>query len=120
MKYLKQFSIILLISFMGEILRWLIPLPIPASIYGLVLMLAALCSGSLKVDKIEETSTFLIEIMPVMFVPPTVAILNSWGEMKKIIFPIAVIIILTTIVVMVVTGRITQSVIRRGRKRRHE
>ena len=49
MKFLKQFLWILLISFLGEALRALIPLPIPASVYWLVLMLAALITGVLKV-----------------------------------------------------------------------
>ena len=42
MKYFRQFFIILAISFVGEILHMVLPLPVPASIYGLVLMLLAL------------------------------------------------------------------------------
>ena len=42
MKFLKQFTIILIVSFIGEILNHLIPLPVPASIYGLVIMFACL------------------------------------------------------------------------------
>lgn len=67
MKFIKQFSIILLITFLGELLHILIPLPIPASVYGLVLMLIALRSGLVKVEHVKETAVFLIEIMPVMF-----------------------------------------------------
>ena len=69
MKFIKQFSIILLITFLGELLHILIPLPIPASVYGLVLMLIALRSGLVKVEHVKETAVFLIEIMPVMFIP---------------------------------------------------
>lgn len=120
MKYLKQFFIIMLISFLGEILRWLIPLPIPASIYGLVLMLVALCTGIITVEKVEETSTFLIEIMPVMFIPASVGLLDSWGKLKNIIFPVAIIIVVSTIVVMGVTGKITQGIIRMEKRKKHE
>ena len=42
MKLLKQFLIILFVSFLGEILNYLIPLPIPASIYGILIMFLAL------------------------------------------------------------------------------
>ena len=42
MKYLRQFCIILLVSALGEGLHILLPLPVPASVYGLVLMLGAL------------------------------------------------------------------------------
>lgn len=77
MKYLRQFCIILLISFLGELLHILIPLPIPASVYGLVLMLTALCTGILKLTQVRETADFLIEIMPVMFIPAAVGLLES-------------------------------------------
>ena len=120
MKYLRQFFIIMLISFFGEFLKWLIPLPIPASIYGLVLMLTALCTGIITVDKVEETSTFLIEIMPIMFIPASVGLLDSWGELKSIILPVGAIIIISTIVVMTVTGKVTQGIIRMEKRKEHE
>ena len=69
MKYLRQFCIILLVSALGEGLHILLPLPVPASVYGLVLMLGALASGILKLEQVEEAADFLVEIMPVMFVP---------------------------------------------------
>ena len=64
MKYFKQFGIILTVSFLGELLHALIPLPVPASIYGLVLMLAALITGLIPLDRVREAGSFLIEIMP--------------------------------------------------------
>ena len=116
MKYLRQFAIILFISLLGELLRILIPLPIPASVYGLVLMLVALTTGILKVHQVKEAADFLIEIMPVMFIPAGVGLLTAWGALKPVWFPIAVITVVTTVIVMVVTGHVTQFVIRRGRR----
>ena len=58
MKYLRQFAIILFISLLGELLRILIPLPIPASVYGLVLMLVALTTGMLKVHQVKAAADF--------------------------------------------------------------
>ena len=69
MKFLRQFMIILLLSFLGEVLKMFIPLPIPASVYGLVLMLLCLVTGILKASQVKEAAFFLIEIMPVMFIP---------------------------------------------------
>lgn len=116
MKYLKQFGIILFVSLLGELLRMLIPLPIPASVYGLVLMLILLMTGIIKLQQIKEVSAFLIEIMPVMFIPAGVGLLTAWGALKPVWFPIAVITVVTTVIVMVVTGHVTQFVIRRGRR----
>lgn len=113
MKYIRQFCIILLVSALGELLHLLLPLPVPASVYGLILMLAALCAGVLKLEQVEETSDFLIEIMPVMFIPAGVGLFNAWGVLKPVLVPVAVITVLTTVIVMAVTGRVTQAVIRK-------
>ena len=67
------------VSFVGEILHAVLPLPIPASIYGLVLMLALLMTGALKLDTVEDAGKFMIEIMPVMFIPAGVGLMESWG-----------------------------------------
>ena len=90
MKYLRQFCIILLISALGEGLHILLPLPVPASVYGLVLMLGALTSGILKLEQVEDAADFLVEIMPVMFVPAGVGLLEAWGDLQPIWLPVAV------------------------------
>lgn len=114
MKYMKQFSIILAVSFAGEICHFLIPLPIPASIYGLVILFAGLFLGVIKLDSVKETGRFLIEIMPLMFIPAAVGLLESWGLLKPICIPVVGITLVTTMIVMVVTGKVTQFVIKRG------
>ena len=97
-------------------LRVLIPLPIPASVYGLVLMLLALITGILKVHQVKEASAFLIEIMPVMFIPAGVGLLESWPALKPVWIPVVLITMLTTIIVMVVTGRVAQRIIGKENK----
>ena len=117
MKYLKQFAIILIVSFLGE-LHLAIPLPIPASVYGLILMLLALCLGILRLEQVKEAADFLIEIMPVMFIPAAVGLLDSWSALKPIFVPVVLITILTTVIVMGVTGQVTQRMIRRKEHRK--
>lgn len=112
MKYLRQFGIILFISFLGELLHLLLPLPVPASVYGLVLMLAALCTGILKQEQVKETAGFLIEIMPVMFLPAAVGLMDAWPALRPIWLPVALITLSTTVIVMAVTGLVTQFLIR--------
>lgn len=117
MKYIRQFAIILTISFLGEVLKSLIPLSIPASIYGLVLMLAALCTGIIKPDSVKESAKFLVEVMPLMFIPAAVGLTESWGIIRPALVPILVLTLVSTVLVMAVSGRVTQAVIRRGRKK---
>ena len=116
MKYVQQFSIILLISVIGEILKTFLPLPVPASVYGLVIMLVALLTGILKLDQVKGAADFLVEIMPVMFIPAGAGLVESWSALKPICVQVVVIMFVSTIVVMVISGRVTQFVIRRNRK----
>lgn len=111
MIYIRQFGIILGITFLGELLNFTIPLPIPASIYGLILMLVLLSTKILSLNQVKETGNFLIEIMPLMFIPAAAGILVSWDILKSILIPLIIITIITTVIVMVVTGRITQFVL---------
>ena len=112
LKLLRQFLIILLLSLVGEGLHALLPLPVPASVYGLVLMLLCLCTGTLRLDQVERASDFLIEIMPVMFVPAAVGLTESWEQLPGVLVPVLVIMVLTTVLVMVVTGHVTQFVMK--------
>ncbi|MCI9614696.1 MAG: CidA/LrgA family protein [Dorea sp.] len=116
MLYLRQFCIILFVSFLGELLHVIIPLPIPASVYGLVLMLAALCTGIIRLNQVKETAGFLIEIMPVMFIPAAAGLLNSWSLLRPVWLPFIVITLVSTIIVMGVTGQITQRMIQKDMK----
>lgn len=114
MKFIRQFSIILIISFAGEILNYLIPLPVPASIYGLVIMLICLMTGLVPLDAVKDTGKFLIEIMPLMFIPAAVGLLESWGVLKPVWIPVIAITVISTIAVIAVTGHIAQLVLKRG------
>lgn len=117
MKYLKQFLIILVISFAGEVLKALLPLPVPASIYGMVLLFACLATGVIRLEAVREAGKFLIEIMPVMFIPAGVGLMSSWGVLKPMILPVGVVTVAVLVAVMAVTGRVAQRVIWRGRKK---
>ena len=110
MKFLRQFMIILLLSFLGEVLKMFIPLPIPASVYGLVLMLLCLVTGILKTSQVKEAAFFLIEIMPVIFIPAAAGLIDSWKVLQPLLLPILVITVVITIFVMVVTGKIAQMI----------
>ena len=108
---MKEFAIILTISFLGEFLNYALPLPVPASIYGLLIMLICLMSGIIKVDMVKDASGFLIEIMPLMFIPAGVGLLESWGVLKPVCIPVITITLVSTVVVMGITGLITQHIL---------
>ena len=112
MKYIRQFTIILIISFLGEVLKELIPLSIPSSIYGVVLMLTALCTGIIKLESVREAGHMLTRNMQLLFIPATVGLMVSWDQIQGILIPVAILASISTVIVMVVSGRVTQKTIR--------
>lgn len=120
MKYVFQFLLILLVTFIGEILHALIPLPIPAGIYGLVLMFAALKTRVIPIEKIRDSADFLLDAMPVMFVGPCVGFMTVVQTQGIAVLYISVIAVITTVIVLAVTGRTAQFVLRRTRGGRHD
>lgn len=112
MKYLKQIAIILAVSFSGEFLNWLLPFPVPGSIYGMVILFVALMTGVIKLSSVKNVGDFLIDILPLLFIPPTVGLLDAWPIMQEFLVPVIVISIVSTIFVAAVSGRVTQYFLR--------
>lgn len=112
--------IILLFSLLGETLKYVLPLPIPSSIYGMILLFVSLMTGIIKLDQVETVGKLLIEIMPIMFIPAGVKIMASWSVLEPMIVPVSVITVVVLIVVMIATGRVSQAIIRLDSKKEGE
>ena len=109
MKIIRQFTIILAVSFAAELLHYFISLPIPSSVYGLILMLLLLFGGVIKVEQVEEVGDFFLTILPVLFVAPCVSLLTVIGDHKRSIPLFLLIAVLSTVVVTGVTGLVAQA-----------
>ncbi len=117
MNYIVQLVIILTVTFIGEGMYFLIPLPIPASIYGLLLMLICLKTNIIKLEHVKSVGNSLLEIMPIMFIPPAVGLIDVWSDVTHILLPIMIITILTTVLVMAATGKMTDFILKRNGER---
>ncbi len=113
MKYTKQLAIILSVSLVGELLRALLPLPIPASIYGMLLMLTALCTGVVKLEQVRETGKFLVAVMTLFFIPSTVGLMEKWGDMRQMLLPLIIISVVSLLTTFAASGWVTQALMRR-------
>lgn len=107
-------------SLAGELAHHLLPLPVPASIYGLLGLLAALKAGWLHPAKIERTADFLVEIMPLLFVPAGVGLVASWEDLRHVLVPVLLITLVSTVLVFGVTGVVAQRLLDRKKEARHE
>ena len=94
----------------------LLPLPVPASIYGMVLLFVCLQTGIVKLSQIEETADLLLGVMPIFFISPTVSLMSSIGVIKDSLLGVFVTCIVSTAVIMVVVGLVSQAIIRREKK----
>lgn len=118
MKYLSQFLIILGFTLTGEALQRIIPLPIPASVYGLSLLFLALCLKLIKVEQVKQTGAFLTSILPVLFVSPAVNIVDDWGLIREDLLPIFLIMVGSTVLTFGISGRVAQWLLKKGGDRK--
>ena len=108
MKYISQFARITAFSLAGEVLAAVLPLPIPASVYGLLLLAAALKFGVLKLDQVRETGLFLTGIFPLLFVPAAAGVMELGSQLMNLLLPAVLAIVPITALVMAVTGMVAQ------------
>ena len=116
MKYLTQFLRILAFTLVGELLQRLVPLPIPASVYGLVLLFEALNTGLVKLEQVKDAGGFLISILPILFVSPAVGILDNWEAIRGALIPILALTLLSTVLTFGIAGRATQAMMGKEEK----
>ena len=108
MKYIRQFAIIMLFSLLGELCHLMLPIPIPASIYGMVLLFLSLALGLLKVEAVKETGSFLVSLLPLLFVVPTVGLMGYWDLIRDKLWQIVILIVVTTVLTFGVSGLLTK------------
>ncbi|MFQ9511506.1 MAG: CidA/LrgA family protein [Lachnospiraceae bacterium] len=117
MKVLFQFLVIILFSFIGEVLSAILPLPVPASVYGLLLLFLCLCTNVIKLEQIETAADFFIQIMPTLFIASTVSLITILGDIADSLIGIVFITVISTLVVMVTTGHVAQFMIQKKENR---
>lgn len=113
MKYLSQCAYIFGFTMIGELLHALLPLPVPAAIYGLVLLFLALMTGLVKPEQVSAVGKFLIAIMGIFFVAPGVNLVDCWDLLSENLLAILFIIGLSTVIVFGIAGWVTQALNRR-------
>ena len=98
----------------GEVLQRIVPLPIPASVYGLVLLFLALCFGLVKLEQVKATGAFLTSILPILFVSPAVGIVEDWGLIREDLLPILLMLVASTVLTFGISGRTAQALLKKG------
>lgn len=113
MKYISQLLIILFYAFLGELCNYLLPFPIPGSIYGIVFLLLSLNFKIISLDQIKETGKFLVEIMPIMFIPAAIGLIDLWPILQNNLVAYVLIVLASTTLVMGVAGKVCEWVVKK-------
>lgn len=116
MKYIKQLGVILIFSALGELLQYFLPFPIPASVYGMVLLFVALVTGILPREAVKGTGAFLVSILPLLFVVPIVGLVSNLDLIARNLVPIVITIVLPTVITFAVSGLVTQKLLKKEGK----
>ena len=118
MKYMIQIGIISTIAFIAELLYYIVPLPIPASVYGMAILFMCLCLGIIKLEMVEDLADWILSIMPIFFIAPTVGLIETFADIKGQLVPLVLMCVVSTFVVTSVTGLIAQGIIRMRKEKK--
>lgn len=116
MKYIKQFTIIALIALIGELISYLVPVTIPGSIYGFAILFLGLCTKIIPLDAVKEAGHFFVDIMVLTILPAAVGLMNVWDVFSNDALIYLLASIVGTLIVMVVSGRVTQWLMKKTEK----
>lgn len=116
MKYIAELAVILCFTLLGELVRLAVPLPVPAGIYGLLLLFLSLVLGIVKLEQVAHTGRYILEVMIVMFIAPGVGIIKNWGLLSTVLLPYCAIVLISTVAVMAVTGLAAQRLVKKEEK----
>lgn len=117
MKGVKQLGIILTILWVGQFISDYFSLPIPGAVLGMIILFVLLMFKVIKISQIQYITDVLLENLPVLFIPAGVGIINEFSSLKGNLVKLSIILILTTIIIMVVTGTVVQFLVNKKKGR---
>lgn len=116
-----QIGILFAICWVSQIVESILPFAFPASVIGMALLFALLCTHKLRIGHIREKSDFLLENMAFFFVPAGVSIVNYFDALRSSLLPLLLICLVTTVVTFAVTAySIRLTLLLMGRGKRHD
>lgn len=116
MKELKGFFILMLCFYLGDILQKSLHLIAPGAVIGMAILLILLLTKVVKLSDVEVSANFIVANMMLTFIPGGVKLIAVKDELFSNIVPILVILIVSTLVTMLVTGYVVEFLIKMGRK----
>lgn len=108
LKMLKAFLYIFLFLGMGELINYLIDIPVPGNILGMIFIFAALKLKLIKLETVKPASDILIKYMVLFFVPFGVGLMSYFDFIKSYWLILSVAVVITTLITLYVTALVQQ------------
>ncbi|MDR4434966.1 antiholin-like murein hydrolase modulator LrgA [Bacillus tequilensis] len=118
--FLTQAFIFAVIMLVSNMIAAIVPIPIPASVVGLVLLFLLLCLKVIKLEQVETLGTSLTSLIGFLFVPSGISVMNSLGVMQQYGLQIVLVILLATIILLGATGLFSQLILSLSGKHKTE
>ena len=99
---------------LGEGIARTTHLPLPGNVIGMLLLLALLGARVVPRSSLEPAADLLLRHLPLLFVPAAVGVVRYVGLIRAELWTVATITVLTTALVLIVTGRIAAATVARG------
>lgn len=100
-KILVQMAIFSGVLFVSDVISSFLPLPIPASVIGIILLFLALHTGIIKLAWVEDLGETFIANISFLFVPSSISLITSLDIIKGQELKILGLIFFWTLVAMV-------------------
>lgn len=110
---IKQYAIIFMVTYIGEIISKFINFPFPGPVIGMLIFFILLERKLINLDSVEKGVNTILLNLAIFFIPPGVAIISALDMLHGNILKIVITMMLTTIITMGVTGRTVQYLINR-------
>ncbi|MEK5498230.1 antiholin-like murein hydrolase modulator LrgA [Bacillus sp. FSL M8-0077] len=106
--FLSQAFIFATVMFVSNLISMYLPIPMPASVIGLVLLFILLTTKIVKLEHVEQLGSSLTGLISFLFVPSGISVIQSLGVMQEVGVQVVGVIIIATIMLLAATGLFSQ------------
>ena len=107
---IRQCAVLFACLALGELVVFLTGVKLPSSIIGMLLLTFSLKVGWVKLKWVQGLSDFLVANLGFFFVPSGVALMLYFDVIRAEFWPIVIATVVSTILVLIVTGWVHQIV----------
>ncbi|MGB6127406.1 MAG: CidA/LrgA family protein [Psychrilyobacter sp.] len=112
----KQYAIIFMVTYLGEIISKSINFSFPGPVIGMLILFILLERKLINLDFVEKGANNILLNLAIFFIPPGVGLISALELLNGNVLKIVITMMITTIITMGTTGLTVQYLINRREK----